>query len=64
MPMTDASLAATRDSYDAIAAEHAALVSEDLDDRPLDRALLTAFAELVRAAATGRSPMSGAEQAG
>ena len=63
MPMTDASLAATRDSYDAIAAEHAALVSEDLDDRPLDRALLTAFAELVQAA-TGRSPMSGAEQAG
>jgi ubiquinone/menaquinone biosynthesis C-methylase UbiE len=53
MPMTDASLAATRDSYDAIAAEHADLVSENLDDRPLDRALLAAFAELVRAGGNG-----------
>ena len=53
MPMTDASLAATRDSYDAIAAGHAGLVSEALDDRPLDRALFAAFAELVRAGGNG-----------
>jgi len=42
-------LAATRASYDAVAAEYAELVGGDLDARPLDRALLTAFAELVRA---------------
>jgi len=42
-------LAATRASYDAVAAEYAELVGADLDARPLDRALLTAFAELVRA---------------
>jgi ubiquinone/menaquinone biosynthesis C-methylase UbiE len=47
--MTDASLAETRASYDAIAAEHSDWVNSDLDDRPLDRALLAAFAELVRA---------------
>lgn len=42
-------LSATRDSYDALAAEHADVVASGLDDRPLDRALLAAFAELVRA---------------
>ncbi|MEU4390758.1 class I SAM-dependent methyltransferase [Kribbella sp. NPDC023855] len=42
-------VAATRDSYDALAAEHADVVSSGLDDRPLDRALLATFAELVRA---------------
>jgi ubiquinone/menaquinone biosynthesis C-methylase UbiE len=42
-------VAATRDSYDALAAEHADVVASGLDDRPLDRALLGAFAELVRA---------------
>ena len=47
--MTDASLGAVRDSYDAIAAEHADLLNSDLDDRPLDRALLAAFAEQVLA---------------
>jgi SAM-dependent methyltransferase len=44
----DASLAATRDSYDALAAEHPEWINSDLDDRPLDRALFAAFAELVR----------------
>jgi ubiquinone/menaquinone biosynthesis C-methylase UbiE len=44
----DASLAATRDSYDALAAEQPDLINSNLDDRPLDRALLAAFAELVR----------------
>jgi ubiquinone/menaquinone biosynthesis C-methylase UbiE len=48
--MTDAAfLAATRDSYDALAAEHAEVVASDLNDRPVDRALFAAFAELVRA---------------
>jgi len=51
--MTDASLAKTRDSYDAIAAEYSDLVNSDLDDRPLDRALFAAFAELVRASGNG-----------
>jgi SAM-dependent methyltransferase len=46
--VTDASLAATRDSYDALAAAHPDRVSADLNDRPLDRALFAAFAELVR----------------
>ncbi|MFG1624608.1 class I SAM-dependent methyltransferase [Kribbella sp. NPDC049227] len=40
---------ALRDSYDALAAEHADIVASSLDDRPLDRALFAAFAELVRA---------------
>jgi SAM-dependent methyltransferase len=51
--MTDASLAETRDSYDAIAAEHSDWLNSDLDDRPLDRALFAAFAELVRAGGNG-----------
>src|SRR5699024_5559580 len=42
-------LAATRASYDAVAAEYAEVVGVDLDARPLDRALLTVFAEQVRA---------------
>jgi SAM-dependent methyltransferase len=51
--MTDASLAETRDSYDAIAVEYSDLVNSELDDRPLDRALFAAFAELVRAGGNG-----------
>ena len=48
--MPDASfLAATRDSYDATAAEYADMVSSDIEGRSLDRALLAAFAELVHA---------------
>ncbi|MEV1289967.1 class I SAM-dependent methyltransferase [Micromonospora sp. NPDC049679] len=52
--MMDASfVSATRDSYDAIAAEYADMVAPYLDRMPLDRALLTAFAELVRAGGNG-----------
>jgi len=52
--MPDASfLAATRDSYDATVDEYAEMVSSDLDNKPLDRALLAAFAELVSAGGTG-----------
>jgi ubiquinone/menaquinone biosynthesis C-methylase UbiE len=51
--MDAAFVAATRDSYDALAAEHADVVASGLDDRPLDRALFAAFAELVRAGGNG-----------
>jgi SAM-dependent methyltransferase len=47
-------LAATRDSYDALAAAHLDLVSTDLRDKPLDRALLEAFAGYVRRAGDPR----------
>jgi predicted RNA methylase len=52
--MSDAAfLAATRDSYDGTAVEYADMVSSDLDGKPLDRALLAVFAELVRADGNG-----------
>ncbi|MQY05824.1 class I SAM-dependent DNA methyltransferase [Actinomadura macrotermitis] len=38
----------TRASYDAIAADYAEVYRTVLEDRPLDRAILAAFAELVR----------------
>ncbi|POX54279.1 SAM-dependent methyltransferase [Streptomyces sp. Ru71] len=50
--MTDsptAFLTATRVSYDAIAADYAERYPDGLGDGPLERALLTAFAELVTA---------------
>jgi SAM-dependent methyltransferase len=42
-------IAATRTSYDAVAAAYADQLSDELRRKPLDRALLTAFAEQVRA---------------
>ncbi|MFH8989330.1 class I SAM-dependent DNA methyltransferase [Streptomyces sp. NPDC017940] len=42
-------LRATRESYDAIATTYAELFQDSLRERPLERALLSAFAELVRA---------------
>jgi SAM-dependent methyltransferase len=56
LTVTDASLAETRDSYDALAAEHPGVVNADLDDLALDRALFAAFAELVRAG--GNKPVA------
>jgi ubiquinone/menaquinone biosynthesis C-methylase UbiE len=47
---------ATRASYDAIAADYAARFLAELAARPLDRALLAGFAELVRAA--GGAPIA------
>ncbi|MFC9625314.1 class I SAM-dependent DNA methyltransferase [Streptomyces sp. NPDC056930] len=44
---------ATADAYDAVAALYAGLARDDLDTIPLDRAVLTAFAETVRAAGPG-----------
>ncbi|HEX2145880.1 MAG TPA: methyltransferase domain-containing protein [Glycomyces sp.] len=42
-------LRVTRDRYDAVADEYAQLFRDSLSDRPLDRAMITAFAELVQA---------------
>lgn len=49
-------LSATRDSYDATVGEYTAMVAGLLDVKPLDRALLGVFAELVRA--TGDGPVA------
>jgi SAM-dependent methyltransferase len=52
--MTEASyLSTTRTAYDAVAVRYAELFGNHLADLPLDRALIAAFAELVRAADAG-----------
>ena len=38
----------TRDGYDAAATEFAAMFENYLDDKPIEKAMLAAFAELVR----------------
>ncbi|WP_236796520.1 class I SAM-dependent methyltransferase [Amycolatopsis sp. GM8] len=43
------SLRATSDAYDTVAARYAQQFTDTLRDRPVERALLAAFAELVRA---------------
>jgi len=48
-----ASLRATRVAYDIVAADYAVLLRDELDRKPLDRALLHTFAELVRADGNG-----------
>jgi ubiquinone/menaquinone biosynthesis C-methylase UbiE len=45
----------TRASYDAVAAAYAEALSDELRRKPLDRALLTAFAEQVREAGRGEA---------
>ncbi|WP_406095007.1 class I SAM-dependent methyltransferase [Streptomyces sp. NBC_01013] len=47
-------LAVTRVAYDAAARTYAELFGDELRNRPLDRAMLAAFAELVRAHGEGR----------
>jgi ubiquinone/menaquinone biosynthesis C-methylase UbiE len=42
-------LQATRSSYDTVAADYAELLKDELGSRPLDMAMLAAFAERVRA---------------
>jgi SAM-dependent methyltransferase len=49
-------IAATQASYDAVAAAYADQFSDELRHKPLDRALLTAFAEQARADADPRLP--------
>jgi SAM-dependent methyltransferase len=55
-------IAATRTSYDAVAAAYADQLSDELQGKPLDRALLTAFAEQVRADGTEQVRADGTEQ--
>ncbi|MFV0132012.1 class I SAM-dependent methyltransferase [Streptomyces sp. HMX87] len=47
-------LNATREAYDAAAATYAELFRDSLRDSPLDRAILGAFAEVVRASGDGQ----------
>ncbi|MFI6026839.1 class I SAM-dependent methyltransferase [Amycolatopsis magusensis] len=47
------SLSAARDAYDAVATRYAQHFTDTLHDRPLERALLAAFAESVRAGGEG-----------
>jgi SAM-dependent methyltransferase len=49
-------IAATRTSYDAVAAAYADQLSDELRRKPLDRALLTAFADQVQAADPAQPP--------
>ncbi|MFD7440862.1 class I SAM-dependent DNA methyltransferase [Streptomyces sp. NPDC059909] len=52
--MTEPSyLQATRTSYDTVAVDYARLLEAELGKRPLDRAMLAAFAEVVRADGAG-----------
>jgi SAM-dependent methyltransferase len=44
---------ATRASYDTVAADYAELLKTELENKPLDRAMLAAFAEHVRAGGGG-----------
>ncbi len=46
-------LRATRVAYDTVAVDYAAQLRAELDSKPLDRAVLDAFAELVRASGGG-----------
>ena len=48
-------ISGTQASYDAVAAAYADQFTDELRHKPLDRALLTAFAEQVRPAGTRRS---------
>ena len=48
-------MAATRASYEAVAGAYAEAMSDELRRKPLDRALLTAFAEQVREVARGNA---------
>ncbi|UUU28058.1 class I SAM-dependent methyltransferase [Streptomyces sp. DSM 40750] len=50
----DDALSATREAYEAAATTYAQLFHDALRDRPLDRAILGAFAEVVRASGDGR----------
>jgi SAM-dependent methyltransferase len=51
--VTTSRLAATAQAYNAAAARYADFVRSELDHLPLDRSVLTAFAEYVRAAGAG-----------
>ncbi|MGW7517979.1 class I SAM-dependent methyltransferase [Streptomyces sp. NPDC054796] len=59
MTETSAHLDATADAYDAVATLYAELARDALDGFPLDRAVLAAFAEQVRATGPGTGSGSG-----
>ncbi|MGZ4781256.1 MAG: class I SAM-dependent DNA methyltransferase [Oryzihumus sp.] len=52
MPSTE-DLAGTQASYDTVAGSYAAMLEDELDARPVDRALLAAFAETATSAGLG-----------
>lgn len=52
-----------REFYDTVAADYAAYFKKDLADKPLERALIAGFAELVRMS-PGRPEAAGAESGG
>ncbi len=54
MPEHDDSLAATREAYDTAAPTYARLFRDSLRESPLDRAMLSVFAEAVRTGGGGR----------
>lgn len=56
-------LRTTRTAYDSMAALYAESFANGLEDHPLDRAMLIAFADLVRANGVVRSPISAAGRA-
>ncbi|WP_406291788.1 class I SAM-dependent methyltransferase [Streptomyces sp. NBC_00624] len=47
-------LSVSREAYDAVAHTYAQLFRDELRDRPFDRAILSAFAEVVRASGDGQ----------
>jgi len=53
VPPIDDRLAVTAAAYDAVSARYADLARDELDGLPLDRAVLAAFAEHVRAGGSG-----------
>jgi SAM-dependent methyltransferase len=53
LPPAPGQLAATRAASDTVAADYADLLRDELEGRPLDRALLGAFAELILAGGGG-----------
>lgn len=52
--MTTHHLRTTRESYDTVAADYAALLKDELANSPFERAMLGVFAERVLAAGGGR----------
>ena len=63
--MTDAScFDAIRAGYDTIAEEYFKNFPGGVPDHPVDKGMLGAFVELVRAGGGGKSPTSGAVRAG
>ncbi|MEQ7009673.1 class I SAM-dependent methyltransferase [Actinopolymorpha sp. B17G11] len=63
--MTEPSyLLATRAAYDTVAVDYAELLEVELGEKPLDRAFLAAFAELVQAGGAGAAGAPGPAAAG